>query len=435
MSKSAFVGIDFGTTNSAVAVAHGDGRCELMAMAPMDRGGEQTFRSILFFDSEGRGPDRKPLCYSGQAAIDIALDPTYDGRLVQSIKSYLANSSFSGTSIFGSRYALADLVALVLSQLIANTKAQIGDIHGPVVAGRPAEFVGAGQPGAEDLALTRLRDAYRFAGLSDVEFEFEPVAAAYSYASGLTKDERLLIADFGGGTSDFCLLTVGPSIRERAAQQEAIIAVDGIAVAGDAFDARLVEHCVAPRLGRGSDYLAPSGKSLPMPNWVYDQLKAWHKLSFINNPCTHAILDEVVVGSSDPSAIKALKELIAENLGFRLYRAVEHAKHTLSSAPQAVLSFDVGSLQIRQTVNRQDFEQWINPEPTSIADCVDRTLANSNHTYDQVDRIFMTGGSSFLPSVRKIFEDRFGSDKISGGKELTSVANGLALVAQDRYGK
>jgi len=431
MSRSSFVGIDFGTTNSAVAVAHGDGRCDLMPMG----NGEQTFRSILFFDSEDRGPDRRPKCYAGQAAIDIALDPTYDGRLVQSIKSYLANSGFSGTTVYGSRYALSDLVSLVLSQLIANTKAQIGEIHGPVVAGRPAEFVGTSEQGAEDLALTRLRDAYGFAGLKEVEFEFEPVAAAYSYASRLTKDERVLIADFGGGTSDFCLLTVGPSIKESAAQQEAIIAVDGVAVAGDAFDARIVENCVAPRLGRGSDYTAPSGKTLPMPNWVYDQLKAWHKLSFINNPRTHAILNEVIEGSQDPSAVSALKKLIAENLGFRLYRAVEYAKHTLSTQPEALLALDIGPVQLHHTIKRRDFEQWIDPELASIATCVDRILSDSSHSYEQVDRVFMTGGSSFLPAVRKIFEERFGSDKIRGGEELTSVASGLALVAQDRYGK
>lgn len=431
MTDPIFAGVDFGTTNSAVAITDRAGKPHLI---PMDNN-DHTLRSILFFDSEERDERRRPKGFVGQAAIDVALDPLFEGRLIQSIKSYLTNAAFSGTSIFGSRMALSDLVSFIIAELKHKTEAQTGTINGPIVAGRPAEFVGTSEKGAEDLALTRLRDAYRFAGLGEVEFEFEPVAAAYAYATRLDHDELVLIADFGGGTSDFCLLNVGPSIRENAAQQDAIIAVDGVGIAGDAFDARIVEHCISPQLGKGTDYLAPSGKKLPMPNWVYDQLKAWHKLSFINTPRTHNILEEVIEGSAKPDPLRALQKLIKENLGFHLYRAVEQAKHELSHAASSNLVFDVGPIRLQQNISRSEFEEWISRELEQIAGCADRTLEKSNHTFEQVDRVFMTGGSSFIPSVRQIFVDRFGADKLQGGQELTSVANGLALVAYDRYGR
>lgn len=432
MSRTPFIGVDFGTTNSAVALAAPG---EEARLARLSADGDPTFRSILFFDADERGPDRKPLCYVGDRAINVALDPLFEGRLVQSIKSYLANAGFRGTSIFGTRYALSDLVSLILRQLARSLEAEgVAPDAGPIVAGRPARFVGHEVSDGEDLALTRLRDAYRFSGFGEVEFEFEPVAAAYRYATRLDEDELVLIADFGGGTSDFCLLTVGPSLRNKAAEENAIIAVDGVGLAGDAFDARIVEHVISERLGKGSLYEAPSGKSLPMPAWIYDQLKAWHRLSFLNAPKTHQILDEVIDGAEDPSPIMALKTLITDNLGFQLYTAVEKTKHDLSFHEETSLDFTVDPITIKAPVRRADFNTWIAPELQKISDCVDGLLKSTNHTYEQIDRVFMTGGTAFVPAVRDIFARRFGQEKLRGGEELTSVASGLALVARDRFG-
>lgn len=432
MTDPICVGVDFGTTNSAVAIAGEDGGSSLV---PLTASGDVTFRSILFFDADERGPDRKPRSWVGDQAIEVALDPTFEGRLVQSIKSYLANSGFRGTSIYNTRYALSDLVALILNRLkLGLDEVSPASRQGPIVAGRPARFVGHDEEDGEDLALTRLRDSYRFSGFGEVEFEYEPVAAAYKYATRLDRDELVLIADFGGGTSDFCLLTVGPSLKARAAEEAAIIAVDGVGLAGDAFDARIVENAVAGRLGRQSDYAAQSGKTLPMPGWIYEQLKAWHRLSFINSPRTHAILDEVIEGAADPAPIQALQNLIRNNLGFRLYTAVEKLKHELSFAEEANLQFAVDPLTLDVPIHRRAFEDWIAPELGRIETCVDNLLKTACTRLDEVDRVFMTGGSAFVPAVRRIFEDRFGAEKLTGGDELTSVASGLALVARDRYG-
>jgi hypothetical chaperone protein len=432
MTDPVYIGVDFGTTNSAVAIAGTSGPSSLV---PLTQNGSATFRSILFFDADERGLDRKPKSSVGDRAIDMALDPMFEGRLVQSIKSYLANSGFQGTSIYNTRFAVADLVALILNRLKAGyDDASPGNHEGPVVAGRPAQFVGHDEEDGEDLALTRLRDSYRFSGFGEVEFEFEPVAAAYKYATRLDKDELVLIADFGGGTSDFCLLNVGPSLKATAAEQGAIIAVDGVGLAGDAFDARIVENVIAGRLGKGSDFSARSGKTLPMPGWIYEQLKAWHRLSFINSPRTHAILDEVIGGAADPAPIKALQNLIRNNLGFQLYTSVEKLKHELSFASEARLQVAVDPLVLDVPVHRRAFEGWIAPELARVETCVDDLLKNAKIRTDEVDRVFMTGGTAFVPAVRKIFADRFGEERLTGGDELTSVASGLALVARDRFG-
>ncbi len=432
MTDQIYVGVDFGTTNSAVAIARGTGSSSLV---PLTQSGEATFRSILFFDADERIAGGKPRSWVGDQAITVAQDPSYEGRLVQSIKSYLANSGFRGTTIFNARYSIGDLVGLILNRLKTGLDETCAAAHqGPIVAGRPARFVGHDDEDGEDLALTRLRDAYRFSGFGEVEFEYEPVAAAYKYAARLDRDELVLIADFGGGTSDFCLLNVGPSLKARAAEEAAIIAVDGVGLAGDAFDARIVENAVAGRLGRVSDYAAHSGKTLPMPGWIYEQLKAWHRLSFINLPRTHAILDEVIEGAADPGPILALQNLIRNNLGFRLYTAVEKLKHELSFAESANFQFAVDPLSLDIPISRSAFEGWIAPELGRIETCVDNLLQDAGIRLDEVERVFMTGGSAFVPAVRRIFESRFGAEKLTGGDELTSVASGLALVARDRYG-
>jgi len=422
-----FFGLDFGTTNSALAVARPDGSVALTALTPgaaepQDR---DTVRSLLYFDGEERGPDRRPLASVGRAAIDAALDPIAEGRLVQSVKSYLANPGFQSTQIFGARYGLADLVALILSEIRTKAEARFGPLPARLVAGRPARFVGESH---EDLALTRLRDALAFSGFEEVAFEYEPVAAAYAYESRLSTDELVLIGDFGGGTSDFCLLQVGPN-RPRGG--EAILAVDGVGRAGDALDGRIVDAVIAPALGRGAHYKTPLGKRLPVPNWLYEHIKHWHQLSFLDTHANRSLLEELRQGAEDPEALEGLSALVEENRGFRLARAVEAVKIALSSAETAELAFDSGPVSLRREIARAEFEAWIKPELGAIEDCVARLLGAAGNPH--VDAVFLTGGTSFIPAVRGIFERRFGAQRIKSGGELVSVATGLALAARDRF--
>jgi hypothetical chaperone protein len=434
-----FIGLDFGTTNSALALAPAQGPASLVPLRHGDAD-YSTFRSILYFEDGERDRNGRPHAFAGPAAIDAYLTGA-EGRLIQSIKSYLANPDFTSTNIFNSRFTLENLIGFIVARMIDATPYS-GELterlrQSPVVVGRPARFVrnSLGRAGSEtdEFAVGRLTAALKGAGLPDVHFEFEPVAAAFAYEETLERDELVLIGDFGGGTSDFCLLHVGPGMREVRNRAETIIAVSGVGIAGDAFDARIVENVVAPKLGKGTSYESTGGKILPTPSWIYDSLKRWHQLSFLNTYKTRRMLEDIGPVSDAPDDIAALLHLIVENRGFDMYRAVESAKVRLSGEAKTRLTFRSGLIDIESDVARSDFDRWIAPELAEIAACVDGLMENSGTTPAKVDRVFLTGGSSFIPAVRAIFADRFGAEKLAGGGELTSVATGLALAARQRF--
>jgi hypothetical chaperone protein len=264
-----------------------------------------------------------------------------------------------------------------------------------------------------------------------VRFAYEPLGAAHHYERALERDELILIGDFGGGTSDFSLLRVGPSWRGRTGREGSLIACDGVGVAGDAFDAKLVRHVVAPRLGRGATFTSSFGRRLPVPSWIYRHLEQWHHVAFLRSRRTMQILLDLEREAEEPEKLRALRHVVEEDLGFALYRATEGAKRALSTSDEARLRIQDGPLDVDERVERERFEAWIAPELESIAGCVDGLLERSSVARGDVDAVFLTGGSSFVPAVRRIFETRFGPERLRGGAELTSVASGLALRARE----
>ena len=212
---------------------------------------------------------------------------------------------------------------------------------------------------AEDdaFALSRLRAALEQAGFEDIVFEFEPVAAAYEFESQLDHDELILIADFGGGTSDFSLMQVGPSVRRRGHTAEDILGTDGVAIAGDTFDSKIVRHVVAPRLGQGSQYRSAFNKVLPVPAWLYTNLERWHYLSFLKSKKTMDMLAELRLQAFEPEKIAALIHVIEYDLGYHLYRAVEQTKIELSEQEMSALRFRDAALAIEQAVRRDEFDE------------------------------------------------------------------------------
>ena len=217
-------------------------------------------------------------------------------------------------------------------------------------------------------------------------------------------------------------------MRDVKNRAETIIAVSGVGLAGDAFDARIVEHCIAPRLGKGTFYRSEGRKRLPTPSWIYEGLKRWHQLSFLNTFKTRKMLEDIGPTSDAPDDIAALLHLIEENRGFDMYRAVEAAKVQLSVHEHTKLSFRSGLINIESDVARADFNQWIAPELEEIAQCVDQLLDEAQLAPAKIDRVFLTGGSSFVPAVRALFHARFAPETISSGAELESIAAGLALI-------
>lgn len=419
------VGLDFGTTHSAIAVWDGSGAPRL---ATFPHGTERiaAYRSILHFEPDPDDPRRKPSVRAGPDAIARYLETAGDGRLVQSIKSFLASPLFERTEIFGAIYELEDLVGRLISELRAAAEAELGPLGESVVVGRPVRFAGDAKHQDERLALSRLRSALARAGFHDVRFELEPVAAAYHYGLRIDTPERVLIGDFGGGTSDFSVLALAPG---RGRSEASVLGTSGVGVAGDAFDAKLVRHRVAPALGRGTLYRNVFGEVLPVPAWLYAHLERWHHLSFLKSSKTLALLADLEREALEPERLRAFARLVREDRGFHVYRAVEIAKHELSRATDSRVRYRAGGFALEGAVSRREFEAWIAAELAEIEGCVDEALAQAGLAAAAIDRVFLTGGSALVPAVRRIFEIRFGADRIRGGEELTSVASGLALRA------
>ena len=414
---TARIGIDFGTTNSVVAILQPDGT---VATARAE-GAAAVFRTVLCFWNEvaqGRTTLRHA---AGPDAIRTYLDDPLDSRLIMSMKTYLAQRSFTQTNIFGRPLGLEQMVALFLTALLGDTVPP----DARIVAGRPVRF--AGELADDDLGEARLRAAYAGAGFANIDVALEPQAAGYRFASTLDGPATVLVGDFGGGTSDFSLMRFDP----RQGRRVTPLGYAGIGIAGDVFDYRIIDRVVSPHLGKGMTYRV-MGQDLPVPVEYFSNFARWHRLSMMRTPRTLREIEEVARASAEPVRLRRLIRLIEEELGYQLYQTVSGVKAALSGADETVLRFDHGGIQIEEAVTRAAFEQWIAPDLQRMGATVDRALEDAGLSAAQVDRVFLTGGTSFVPAVRALFESRFGAGRVSAGGEFISVAEGLALIGRDR---
>jgi len=428
------VGFDFGTTNTSVALVEAGGGMRL-ASFPALGALTESFRSVLYFEQAKTAAGLKRVhALAGPAAIEHYLQAEEKGRLVQSLKSHLASRTLTGTEVFGRRYKLEDLIARMIGDVRKHAAQQFGRPVNYAMVGRPVRFVGSESVDDDNFAVDRLREAFRQAGFERVDFEMEPVAAACAYESTVDHEELILIGDFGGGTSDFSLLRVGPEVRKRGRTAKDLLGTSGVGLAGDAFDARLVRKLVSPALGSDSEARSLN-KLLPaVPAWIYANLERWHYLSFLRTNNVREILKSARARAVEPEKIQALIDLIEEDLGYQLHQAVQRVKFELSRNKAAEFRFRDGSMDLRIPVTRVEFEKWIESDLQAIEGAVDGLLKSSGIEASSVDRVFLTGGSSFVPAVRRIFGTRFGAERIRGGNEFTSVAYGLALRAAERLG-
>ncbi|MEZ4403251.1 MAG: Hsp70 family protein [Kofleriaceae bacterium] len=415
--SSVALGLDFGTTNSALAICDGDGPARVLPLPGRAGATASYWRTVLCFEpATDDGPMRVT---AGAPAIERYAASEGVARFLQSIKSHLAAASFVDTRIFGRRFKVEELIATYLRALREAAPIELGR---RVVCGRPVRYWGADGQADDDRAIARMRAALALAGFDDVTFAAEPIAAAHAYAARLDRAERVLIADFGGGTSDFSVVEVGPGTAE-------VLAVSGVALAGDAFDARIIDEVVAPALGKGSRYQVEFGAEAQVPSWIYNRLRRWHHLSMLKSPDTTALLTRIVDGAGDPAGIDRLVRLIDDDLGLPLHGAVERTKLALTSAAATRFDFARPGVAIAGPVARADFDGWIAPELVAIDEAIDEALATAGLPEAGIDRVFATGGSSLVPAVRARLAARFGAARLVGGEELTSVAAGLAEMA------
>lgn len=415
------VGIDFGTTNSVIARTSGSGDAELVEFdAP--GGTSSVFRSALCFWQEDDAPGG--LAHeAGPWAIAEFLEFPQGSRLLQSFKSVAARATFEHANLFEKRLRFEDLGQIFLKHLLAHGEEALRNLPERIVVGRPVRYVGA-QPDPE---LARRRYDAMFALLGrEIHYVYEPLGAAYGFAAGLTDPATLLVADFGGGTSDFSIVRVGPP---GAAQRCVPLGSAGIGIAGDRFDSRIMDKLVLPLLGKGGTYNS-FGKVLDIPAGHFTEFGDWSRLALMRNRRTLAQLAKLERSATDPAAIARMIAVVENELGYALYEAVGQLKRSLSSETHGRFHFEGPGLVIDAEVARSDFEGWIAPDLQRIGETLDAALANASLDASQIDQVFLTGGSSLIPAVRRVFEQRFGPDRIAGGNEMTSIAHGLALLGE-----
>ena len=414
------LGFDFGTTNTVVAAANGDAADLVMLDGP--EGKDAVFRSALCFWEEGDarvalGAD------AGPWAIRDYLDFPQGSRFIQSFKSVAASASFEHATIFERRMRFEDLGQLFLRKLAARSAGQLAQMASRVVVGRPVEFAG----NRPDETLAKQRYDLMFAALgTDVHYVYEPLGAAFSYASRVTDPATILVADFGGGTSDFSVVRIeAPGAPRRCTP----LGHAGVGIAGDRFDARIIDNLVMPLLGKGGSYRS-FDKILDIPGGYFTDFADWSKLALMRNRRTLADLEKLRRAALDPAAIGRMIAVIDQELGYQLYDAVGQLKRALSASEQAHFHFAGAGLAIEADVTRDAFEAWIEPDIARIKAAADRALDTAGIAASDIDRVFLTGGTSLTPCIRRLFTDRFGEDRIASGGELTSIAHGLALIGQ-----
>jgi hypothetical chaperone protein len=421
MSRERPLGLDFGTTNTVLAFADPGGSGRPVAF----RHGDSpftAFRTALCFWDEGDEHHSDIRSEAGPWAIQRFLETSGECRFIQSLKSFAASRLFESTGIYGRAFRFEDLYATFFRRLREHSHPALDELPRRVIVGRPVQYVGERpDPG---LAMARYEKALQPFGFESVRQVYEPVAAAFFFAQKLERDATVLVADFGGGTTDFSIIHF--EVRPGGLRAEAL-GHAGVGVAGDRFDYRIIDRVVLPLLGKGTTYRS-MGKRLELPQACFASFASWHELSVMKASRGFRDLKELSVWSDAPELVRRFIRLVETEQGYRLYKAVTETKEALSAAEAARLAFRHGDFEIDVPVTRAEFEQWIAPELAAIEAALDTVLARASVAPADTDRIFLTGGSSFVPAVRALFERRFGAARIEVGDEFVSIANGLATI-------
>ncbi|MBU1312947.1 MAG: Hsp70 family protein [Alphaproteobacteria bacterium] len=417
------LGLDFGTTNTVMALAAGQGATDSMAFTS-SAGTTDTMRTALSFMKDPLMGAQALKVEAGQAAIRQFIDNPGDCRFLQSIKTFAASALFQGTLIYARRHQFEDLMEIFLRRLSTYAGDGWPTDAARIVVGRPVHFAGASPN--ETLALERYNAALTRLGFPEIHYVYEPVAAAHYFAQTLTRDATVLVADFGGGTTDYSLIRFE---RQAGRLTATPVGHSGVGIAGDQFDARMIDHLVAPEIGKGSQFKS-FDKVLDVPSNYYTSFSRWNQLSIFKGSKEFADLKSLIRSSLEPEKLETFVDLVEHDEGYPLYQAVSATKMALSHAEEAEFDFAPLGRAGRKTVRRDAFEGWIADDLARMEGALDEVLASTNTEASAIDKVFLTGGTSFVPAVRSIFTRRFGDEKIESGGELLSIAHGLALIGE-----
>jgi hypothetical chaperone protein len=420
METPTYYALDFGTSNSLLAAANEERTWEPIPLDP--RASDPTIlRSVLYFPNAER-------CYYGEEALRKYAENGLEGRLLRSIKKHLPSRSFVGTYIDERPMLVEDLVAAILREMRVRADTYYATEVDKVVLGRPARFSSEDRDDA--FAEQRLLTAAKKAGFNEVHFVPEPVAAAREFGTHEGSDKIVLVADFGGGTSDFTVMQVGP----RRFSKDDVLAIGGVALAGDALDASIMRKKVSRNFGAEVTYKVPLGSNvLTMPKTIVEQLCSPANLSILRRHDVADFLRNIrswSVGREDKQKLDQLKTLVDDALGFSIFEVIERAKRTLSSAELAAVDFDYPTIAVHERLTRAEFEDGSRRETDAILACLDETLAAGGVAPTDVELVCCTGGTAKVPRIAREMRRRFGDDRVKDWKSFHSVVEGLAVVAQ-----
>ncbi|HRJ46504.1 MAG TPA: Hsp70 family protein [Opitutaceae bacterium] len=410
-------GIDFGTSNSSVTIWDVERRT--LARDPSIAGVESSF--MYFPYTLSKDP---PLI--GNAAKLRYVQDEMRGRFFQAIKTILPNRTFEQTIVNNETYLLEDLIAFFLRHLKGKADRVTGQDVKRVVMGRPAVF--SSEPAEDQIAQDRLRRAAELAGFKEIHFQYEPIAAAFAYEARIRQPERVLVGDFGGGTSDFTVVQLDPRRQDQVERLADILATGGLPVAGNRYDSATMWHTLTPHFGRGATYES-FGKRIEVPSTLHRQICQWDQIVFLRNATKLDLIWRLARLSDNPAGFDRLQALVTENQGFALFQIIEAAKITLTTADTASLRFTHPRIPINERLTLEEFNANTADLTGQITAKLDAFMQEAAIDPAGIETVFLTGGTSLIRSLRDEFVRRFGADRLRDGGEFTSVGDGLALSA------
>ncbi|WP_454737476.1 Hsp70 family protein [Cupriavidus necator] len=412
-------GLDFGTSNSTVGWSRPD---RPAALLPLEDG-KVTLPSVIFFHAED------PLVSYGRAALGDYL-AGYEGRLMRSLKSLLGTSMMDdSTEVMGQAMPFRKLLAHFIRELKTRAEQAAGAEFSRAVLGRPVFFIDE-NPAADQLAEDTLAGIARDAGFGEIAFQYEPIAAAFDYEAGITREELVLVVDIGGGTSDFSLVRLSPERAGRSDRRDDILANGGVHIGGTDFDRALSLARAMPLLGLGSQLR--NGKA--MPSSQYFDLASWHTINLVYTRKAWSLVMDNYRDAADTIKLDRLVRLIRERAGHWLAIQVEAAKIALSDAGSTEVDLHRLEQGLNLTITREEFDESIDKLVVKTEKTVQQLLTDAGVDGAAVDTIFFTGGSSSVPLLRQRLAALLPEARCVEGDRFGSIGSGLALEAVRKFG-
>ena len=410
------IGIDFGTSNSAVSYASPG---EAARLLPIE-GSATTLPTALFFNAEDRST------HFGRDAIALYLSGV-EGRLMRSLKSLLGSPLMQEkTAVYDGLVSFEDIIARFLHELVTRAERELGQRPERVVIGRPVHFVDDDAK-RDQRAEESMRHAARAAGLRDVSFQYEPIAAAFDYEQRVTRESLILIVDIGGGTSDFTVVRLGPERMARADRADDVLATSGVHIGGTDFDQRLNLERVMPLLGLR--HLGASGREVPSK--VFFELSSWHLINWLYAPKAVRQARELRTSYSDRQLHDRLMTVLEERHGHRIASEVEQAKIN-GSVSDAEVQIDLSCIEpgLVSALTPADMAQQLAAPLENVVACAHACVKRAGLRSGDLDAIYLTGGSSALRPFQRALRASFAGVPLIEGDLLGGVAAGLAYSAR-----